>query len=144
MEIVAENAAMLSNYEVYSLLSDLQAKSSGRKKPNKSQQNLATISYEAVKYLEKTPCKDQTPEIIGDFMKKLEPFKLTKSEKLQLLNHRPTSAVEIQLMIEESEERLTEDQIEQLIDISRSLPGEDEEEEEQMEADTGEQQEAGE
>ena len=33
-------------------------------------------------------------------------------------------------MIEESEERLTETQIEQIIDIARSLPGEEEEEEE--------------
>ncbi|KAL3869674.1 hypothetical protein ACJMK2_042336 [Sinanodonta woodiana] len=124
MEVVNDSVAMLSNYEVYSLLTDIQA-GRGQKKPQKSQQNLATITYEVVKYLENTSCKDLSPEIITAFMKALEPFKLTKAEKLQILNNRPTTAVEIQLIVEESEERLAEDQIYLLLDvIQKHMPGE--------------------
>ena len=125
MEVINDRSAMLSNFEVLTLLKNIQDTQKGIKNTRK-QQNLATISYETTKYLEKTPCKDQTEEIISAFMKALEPFKLTKAEKLQLLNQRPTSAVEIQLIIEESEERLSEEQVDELIDIiCKSLPGED-------------------
>ncbi|XP_002739426.1 DNA-directed RNA polymerase III subunit RPC9-like [Saccoglossus kowalevskii] len=117
MEIIDESAAMLSNYEVYTLLNELAVNIKGKRKANASQQNLATISYETIKYLEKTPCVEQNEEVIGDFLKCLEPYKLTKAEKMQLLNSRPKSAVEIQLMIEESEERLTEEQTEELLDL---------------------------
>jgi hypothetical protein len=138
MEVVNENAALLSNYDVFSLLTDLQAGENGQKKPNKFLQNLATISYETIKCLEKTPCKDQSPEIIEKFMKSLVPYNLSKAEKLQLLNHRPTAAVEIQLLIEESEERLTEDQIEELLQlvadclIPESPENEEDDEDEEM------------
>ncbi|XP_071848701.1 DNA-directed RNA polymerase III subunit RPC9-like isoform X2 [Apostichopus japonicus] len=123
---------MLSNYEVLTLLKELQSQNGASKgKSGKIQQNLATISYETVTYLEKTPCKYQSPEIIQKLLQELAPFSLTKAEKLQLLNHCPTTAVEIQLMIEESEERLSEEEIDKLLDvIARCLPGEPEEEQE--------------
>ncbi|XP_038053797.1 coiled-coil-helix-coiled-coil-helix domain-containing protein 2-like [Patiria miniata] len=78
MEVVDGNAAMLSNYEVYSLLTELQSKSSQQKKPSKTQQNLATISYETSKYLENTPCKDQNATCIKKFMTSVEQFNITK------------------------------------------------------------------
>ena len=143
MEVVDDHAAMLSNFEVYELLRELQENQRSNKKSNKSQQPLATILYSTLKHLEKTPCVDQDSEVIATFMQLVAPFKLTKAEKLQLLNLRPTTAVEIQLIIEESEERLTEEQIGQLLEIiTTTLPGDpsaagaDEEEEERMEEDT--------
>ena len=117
MEVTDECSSMLSNYEVYSLLQDIKTGKKGQKQPNKYMNQLATITYSTLKYLEGTPCKSQSGETFQNFMKALVPFNLTKSEKLQLLNQRPTSAVEIQLIIEESEERLTEEQIEELLEI---------------------------
>lgn len=127
MEVVNDCAALLTNQEVLVLLNDIQ---SGKlhKKPNSQQQNLATICYETVKYLEKTPCKSQDSEFIRKFTTKVQPFNLTKAEILQLLNHLPTTGVEIQLLIEESEERLTEEQTEELLEIIQEFILEDNEE----------------
>ncbi|XP_014681313.1 PREDICTED: DNA-directed RNA polymerase III subunit RPC9-like isoform X2 [Priapulus caudatus] len=124
MEVKSENTLLLSNYEVYSLLKELQSSEKGGKKMRKLQKHLATISYETIKYLEKTPCSQQDAQLVRAFLTAVQPFRLTKAEKLQLLNQRPTTAVEIQLLIEESEERLSEQEIEQLLTIvATTLPG---------------------
>ncbi|KXJ11276.1 DNA-directed RNA polymerase III subunit RPC9 [Exaiptasia diaphana] len=123
MEVLKEKSVMLSNFEVYQLLQEAETKTSKSKSIKKHQVNLATISYEARKYLEKTPCKHQNAEVIEDFLKSLAPFNLTKAEKLQLLNLRPETHVEIQLIIEESVERFkTEEEIQELLDIVAKLP----------------------
>lgn len=114
MEVKNERAALLSNYETLTLLKELQE---GQNKQKKQHTNLATVSYEIIQYLENTACAKQSPEVISAFMKALEPFKLTRAEKLQLLNLGPRTAVEVQLIVEESEERLTEEQIYALLDI---------------------------
>lgn len=100
MEVINEKAAMLSNYEVFQLLQETvnQSKGDKSKKRQKHLVNLSTICYEAQKHLEKTPCKSQSPEIIEEFLKAIQPFNLTRAEKLQLLNLRPTTPVEIQLV----------------------------------------------
>uniref|UniRef100_A0A2C9JPI7 DNA-directed RNA polymerase III subunit RPC9 n=2 Tax=Biomphalaria glabrata TaxID=6526 RepID=A0A2C9JPI7_BIOGL len=133
MEVKSENYAMLSNFEVLGLLRDIQA-GRGQKKPNKYQSNLATITYETIKCLENWPCSHHSAEGITQVMKALSKFKLTPAEKLQLINLRPSTAVEIQLVVEESEERLTESQIEELLDlIATYLPGNEAEKEDEGE-----------
>lgn len=124
MEVKDAKSAMLSNFEALSLLNEIQK---GHGKQQKMHTNLATVSYEIVQYLENTACAKQSPEVIKNFMNALEPYKLTKAEKLQFLNLRPRTAVEIQLIVEESEERLTEAQIYELLDlVGEHLPGDDE------------------
>lgn len=124
MEVVNERATMVSNYEVFALLKETtQEDSTNRQYKKHRQENLATISYEVMKYLDKTPCKLQNDAVIRDFLVAVAPFNLTKGEKLQLLNLRPSTPVEIQLIIEESEERLkTDEELEKLIEIVGKLP----------------------
>ncbi|XP_007429735.1 DNA-directed RNA polymerase III subunit RPC9 [Python bivittatus] len=80
MEVKDGNAALLSNYEVYKLLTDLkqQRRETGKNKQSAGQQNLNTIMYETLKYISKTPCKFQSPEIVRDFLVALKNHKLTK------------------------------------------------------------------
>lgn len=74
-------------------------------------------SFQTIRFLEDGPCKTQTKENIIEFMNAVKPFKLAKNECLMMINDPPTSALHIQLIIEDSEERLTEDQVKLLIEI---------------------------
>lgn len=47
----------------------------------------------------------------------LEKFKLLPFEIMQIINLRPSTPVELQLVMEESEERLGVDQVEELLNI---------------------------
>ncbi|XP_014231449.1 DNA-directed RNA polymerase III subunit RPC9 [Trichogramma pretiosum] len=113
MEVVNDRAAFLTNYEVYDVLNSIKAS----KTKSKGESQLATITYSTIKYLEDTPCKDQTADKITGFMTAVESFKLSKSEKLTILNLFPTTVLELHLLIEDCEERFNEEEEEKLLMI---------------------------
>lgn len=117
MSVVDRHVALLSNYEVYALLGEVRRNSHGKK--HRGPQNLATIVYETAEYLGETPCKDQSPEIIQRVLKALQPYKLTKAEKLQLLNLRPSTDVEFHMIVAECEERFTEAEMKAIMEITQ-------------------------
>lgn len=136
MEILNKNAGLLSNSEVYLLLKETKidlTKKIIRKKnldPNNANLNqqvdkhLPTIVYESLRYLETTNCVVHTPKIVSEFLRKLgDQFELTKVEKLAILNNCPQSAVELQCLIEDSEERFSVEQMDALVEfIHNNLP----------------------
>ncbi|XP_012274930.1 DNA-directed RNA polymerase III subunit RPC9 [Orussus abietinus] len=122
MEVLKDCSAYLSNYEVLEILQGMKSK----KKQKMTQNQLATITYQTIRYLEDTPCSKQSPEKIRDFLKAVEVFKLTKCEKLTLLNLCPKTALEIQLIIEDREDRLTEEEVELLLQTISNHFGEEE------------------
>ena len=120
MEIVETCDALPCNAEVLKFLKENRAKIASKSNQSKSSQaKAATVVLEALTYLEKTPAGKLSEELdsakLNDFFSAIEKFKLSPSEKLNILNHCPGSAVEIQLLIEDSEERLSEDQVEELL-----------------------------
>lgn len=52
-------------------------------------------------------------------MEAIKRFKLSKSETLMMVNDPPTTALHIQLLVDDSEERLTEDEVAQLLEITK-------------------------
>lgn len=73
-----------------------------------------------MQYLEGTPCKDQKQINILEFIREVKKFsKLTKSEVLTMVNDPPSLPLHIQLIVEDSEERLTETMVEELIQLSK-------------------------
>ncbi|XP_062545925.1 DNA-directed RNA polymerase III subunit RPC9-like [Armigeres subalbatus] len=116
MEIVNPNAAILTNFEVMATLKNM--KSSKKKH---GLRNLATITYETLQYLEDTPCKEQSAESVVQFLKDMKQFNLTKNECLMMINDPPGSALHIQIMIEDSDERLTDEQVNHILECTAKL-----------------------
>jgi DNA-directed RNA polymerase III subunit RPC9 len=88
----------------------------------KDQKNLATVTYEAIKYLEELKCIHQKDDQIHNFLTiiKEKQLRLTKAEKLQIINTRPNNLIELQLLIEENEERFSEDALNLILDIVKT------------------------
>ncbi|XP_075155437.1 RNA polymerase III subunit I [Haematobia irritans] len=119
MEIVNPCFSVLSNFEVMESLKNIKDT-----KKKYGLRNLATITYETLQFLEESPCKHQSRDAIIAFIKDMEPYRLSSNELLMMANDPPSSALHIQLLIEDSEERLTEDQVNEIIEISkRHFPG---------------------
>ena len=114
MLVVDANSALLSDCEVLLLLKEIQE----NKRKLKDNKQLATIAYESIRYLEDSAAAEVTPQQVKDFLIAVkDKFRLTKAEKLQILNQRPNTLVELQLLIEENEERFSEEAMDQLLII---------------------------
>jgi len=132
MEILNPRAALLSNFEVLTLLRNLEADHLIRTKTAfkvkkeeeasaatssstiignvsylEASENLRTVEVEAISYLSANylPNISQTEEGITKLVKGLAPYDLTKSEKLQIVNLAPTLPVELYVIVEELEDR---------------------------------------
>ncbi|KAG2195603.1 hypothetical protein INT46_002327 [Mucor plumbeus] len=145
MQIKTVRSALITNYEVLRLLEESQEAQKQVQKADQSveyPEHLRTVQFELTEYLKETPCSTQTPEQIKHFMDAISQYELTKAEKLQILNLRPKSTVEIYLLIEECEERFTEEDLEQMLsNILTTLPRDDDFEEEEEEEEEGEEEE---
>ncbi|KAF9005548.1 RNA polymerase Rpb4-domain-containing protein [Cyathus striatus] len=133
MEVVDPRAALLSNYEVLTLLREMEAdhlirtKAALRVKKDdeahggppilpgfnpmvEASENLRTIEVEAIQYLaaDYLPTTSQTEAGIAKLIKGLASYEFTKAEKLQIVNLAPTLAVELYVIVEELEDRLGE------------------------------------
>lgn len=140
MEVLDPRQTLITNAEVLRLLQERRKQQSDLPKEQRLKV-LGTVIYETSSYLRETPAAAQKDEDIARFIQAVAPLKLTAAETLQLINLRPSTAVEIQLLVEECEERLTEEQVESLVTIvQETLPespndesrGNDEEERENL------------
>lgn len=57
------------------------------------------------KYLSDTPCAQQSSEQIRTFLERTKDWPVTKVERLQILNLRPESVLEMYAVFEEADER---------------------------------------
>ncbi|KAG0227827.1 hypothetical protein BGW42_002708 [Actinomortierella wolfii] len=130
MEILRTDAALLSNYEVLTLLNDQKAQRQANEVhgTREAAENLRTIEFEVHRYLSNSPCATQDPEQIKNLKEAFADYGLMKVEILQILNLRPRTPVELVLIIEEFEERFSVEDCEKMLElIATALPREDDE-----------------
>ncbi|CAO3668063.1 unnamed protein product [Umbelopsis ramanniana] len=140
MEVVEARAALLSDFEVLQLLNERMESQKQRQKeyPNTEYaENSRTIQFEIKTALEKSACSTQDEQQVTAFLEEMKKWSLTKAEKLQILNLRPKTPVELHILIEECEERYTGEELDEILEVvMRVLPRDDDyaaEEEEQQE-----------
>ncbi|KAM0789396.1 hypothetical protein ACM66B_000224 [Microbotryomycetes sp. NB124-2] len=129
LQTVNPVAGYLTNYEVYAELTRqynqrqqqvrelTELKAQRRTRPEKDQidldidrvqqQDLHTVSYECIKYLERkqlATCRQNEPLVMG-LQAELETRGLTKAERLQIVNLAPQTLVELVVCVQNFEER---------------------------------------
>ena len=147
MRVLKARAALLSDFEVLQLLRDSEAEQRNEARSRKEQHvsdtdvapNFRTMQFEAITSLSQPfrACSLQKAENIRAFLDDLrtrgyvipderiladEPG-LTKAERLQLVNHAPSSVVELHTLVEELGQRMNDDQINEIIQcVTAHLP----------------------
>ncbi|KAJ3256836.1 hypothetical protein HK103_005080 [Boothiomyces macroporosus] len=117
----------VSNYEV------LQFFSTPFETVDPAFQDYRTAMHTTTKFLSDPmlPCSQQTVEQIVEYKKRFRDLKLTKLEKLSILNNRPQSLVELVVLVEEIDERFSEQEQQQILELLDCLEYERPQEEEE-------------
>jgi DNA-directed RNA polymerase subunit F len=111
MKILADNAGLISNEEVLQVLRDRGCSAAGIKLQARS------LASEKIVYQSLSNSARPCAGALKDFVTAVQPFKLSHMEVLQLINLSPTTAVELHLIIDSCEDRLTEEQLEDLMKL---------------------------
>ncbi|KAJ2488420.1 hypothetical protein IWW47_005389 [Coemansia sp. RSA 2052] len=125
MEVLDRQEALVSNYEVLMVLQEEDQRHKKIKTAPyvKYPENVNTLKFEALHYLNGTACATQSAEQIAALKKGLAECDLTKAEVLQIINLRPKRVVELHLIIEECEERFEMEDLEYILDeVKAALP----------------------
>jgi|EP00900_Chrysochromulina_parva_P023011 hypothetical protein len=137
MRVIAATETVLSNFEVKRLLERQQQEQlreeealplPGARRGEaagstawQSRQQAALISEQVLTYLGGTCCAAETEKRLAAFLTAVAPFKLMQGEILSLINIQPRSRAVISTLVEEYEERLTEEQTFQLLQLCQQL-----------------------
>mmetsp|Transcript_27678 Transcript_27678/g.58244 ORF Transcript_27678/g.58244 Transcript_27678/m.58244 type:complete len:151 (-) Transcript_27678:126-578(-) len=81
----------------------------------RAQHDVMMVSEALLQYLDGTRCSALTSESVQELLQAVKPFKLMRAETLMLLNTLPRSLVEVHLVVEECEERLSLEERQRLL-----------------------------
>ncbi|XP_077241775.1 RNA polymerase II, Rpb4, core protein [Tasmannia lanceolata] len=113
MKIIEAKAGALTNFEVLDLLRSRGATSD----PLGALGAVTPSECQVFDYLVQTAACNQTRESIDEFSRRSGKYKLSKAEKLNIVNIRPSSQPEIFPIIEDCENRGLEPVLEELVNM---------------------------
>eukprot|EP01094_Clydonella_sp_ATCC50884_P012768 TRINITY_DN2304_c0_g1_i2.p2 TRINITY_DN2304_c0_g1~~TRINITY_DN2304_c0_g1_i2.p2 ORF type:complete len:118 (-),score=41.93 TRINITY_DN2304_c0_g1_i2:103-456(-) len=110
---------MLTNYEVYELVSRDRADRVQKKQGDKQLHNLRVIQSQVIRHLEARGTNLESREFIRECFGRLknEPYLLSSDEVLHIVNVLPKSAAEIHLLVSNCSERLSDEQVEEILEL---------------------------
>ncbi|KAF5200380.1 RNA polymerase II, Rpb4, core protein [Thalictrum thalictroides] len=114
MKILQVNAGALTQFE---LLDFLKSRGASTDPKTRFIAPIAPSEFQVYDYLVQKAASNQTRESIKEFLKKCEKFDLAKAEKLNVIDIRPSSVVEIDPIIEDCEKRMGSDVVDELVDM---------------------------
>ncbi|CEL62593.1 hypothetical protein RSOLAG1IB_04949 [Rhizoctonia solani AG-1 IB] len=146
MEVVSKNSALLSNYEVLTLLRELESDQLAKARSHlaaKKEEEGAALSGHPVPPVAGNPTQDEVPQnlrtvevelishlrdmyplmqrqndtSIRNLTRSLGKFSLTKSEKLQIVNLAPRQLVELYVIVENLEDRFNEEELAEMLQL---------------------------
>ncbi|ODQ49997.1 RNA polymerase III subunit Rpc17, partial [Saitoella complicata NRRL Y-17804] len=114
LQILKVREAFLTDYEVLAHFKEIEERQKETAQVLGSaaalgSANFRTIQYELLDYLKSSPAANYTAEEIVQLSQDLAQFDLTKAERLQIINSRPKAAVDLYNIVEEMENRLSEE-----------------------------------
>ncbi|VUC34773.1 unnamed protein product [Clonostachys rosea] len=128
MKVLESQTAVLSNFEVYEHLAELQSRKEKRKRKTPPS-NQGLVVDRVVEWLRLWPNPlSQTPityqaDSIPTLLQRLRPYDLTKGELIMILNIRPFTTPALNTTIEDMEVRFNEDQQNEILAIIAEVLG---------------------
>ncbi|KAL5849849.1 hypothetical protein ACOSQ3_007906 [Xanthoceras sorbifolium] len=113
MKILEANAGVLTNFEVLNFLQSRGAS----KDPTRVFSKIAPSEFKVYDYLVENISHNQTREMVNECVEKLKKFKLAKAEVLNIINVIPSSLVGMDSIVEDSESRFGDEQLEELVNL---------------------------
>ncbi|KFD49778.1 hypothetical protein M514_09373, partial [Trichuris suis] len=113
-----EPVASVSNMEVFRFVKE--ELDSSKQKGVKLDGSLPEFFEELVEYFKMTDVTKQTEEGLSKVIEESAQLGLSKNEALQIINLKPKSHLDMQLIVEDCESRLTEEQIDKFLALCES------------------------
>uniref|UniRef100_A0A061RUZ3 DNA-directed RNA polymerase III subunit RPC9 n=1 Tax=Tetraselmis sp. GSL018 TaxID=582737 RepID=A0A061RUZ3_9CHLO len=115
MKVIDFNVGLVSNSEVLQVLEERGSNSLG------DQASGLPSERKVHEYLRTHSAGNIPRDALMKFLEAVQEFKLSKTEILQIINLKPSTMVEMYLIIQDCDERLNEEALEKLLDRTQQL-----------------------